>query len=246
MEFSDKMADPEKYLPPPPLPKQVGPFVFEGEPTEVEEEEAAAAMTLASSEKGAALWLEEQRALRYRQALEGAEELIGWLDGFYPNMGRENGLNVFDLLTSERHPDEINRRIDAVEAALADAPVETVLVELSKEELQLLDEGLDSYTYWEIGDTHCRNDGYFREDLCDPEDEEDAERLERYAEVEALQAKLEAAQAGQAASPDHATPEVVAFLESLLSSEPLEAVDLLTNDGQDVLDRWHEARRATT
>jgi len=36
------------------------------------------------------------------------------------------------------------------------------------------------------------------------------------------------------------TPEPVAFLESALSCEPNEAVDLLTNYGPAVLDRWYE------
>ena len=35
-------------------------------------------------------------------------------------------------------------------------------------------------------------------------------------------------------------PEIVQFLESVLSSEPDEAIDLLTNTGEEVLDRWYE------
>jgi hypothetical protein len=34
-------------------------------------------------------------------------------------------------------------------------------------------------------------------------------------------------------------PEIVQFLEELMRMEPLEAIDLLTNFGEDVLDRWY-------
>ena len=38
-------------------------------------------------------------------------------------------------------------------------------------------------------------------------------------------------------------PEVVAFLEELMMATADEATDLLTNAGDDVLDRWHERAR---
>lgn len=67
-------------------------------------------------------------------------------------------------------------------------------VNLSLEELGLLVEGLDSYAYWEIGETHTRNNGSFDERELDPEDEEDADAMERFLVVKALWEKLEARQ----------------------------------------------------
>jgi hypothetical protein len=50
-----------------------------------------------------------------------------------------------------------------------------VTLELTREELDLLIEALDSHAYWQIGDSHNRRDGYFREDLCDPEEDAEAD-----------------------------------------------------------------------
>jgi hypothetical protein len=63
-----------------------------------------------------------------------------------------------------------------------------IKVELTKAQVNLILGALESYTYWEIGDMHTRNDGYFREDWCDPE--EDAEALDSYAEVCELESQL--------------------------------------------------------
>ncbi len=172
--------------------KQIGPFVFEGEPgTELDEQNASTE----AADRGAALWLEEQRALGCRAALEGAQELFGWLNECFVG----ESLNAFDRLTSDgHHPDEINRRIDAVAAALKDDAPAARPIYLTLPELALLREALETYTYWEIGDTHTRNDGYFREDWCDPK--EDAEALEEYAKVTDLEAKLIAAEKAGGAS----------------------------------------------
>lgn len=156
---------------------------------EIAQDFAESEASMAATNAGAALWLEEQRALRYRAALEGAQELLGWLNDCFV----DDSCNVFDHLASDHHPGEINRRIDAVQKALGPEQPATHLVELADAESLLLQSALESHTYWEIGETHTRNDGYFREDRLDPEDEEDAEKLAEYEQVTALEAKLIAA-----------------------------------------------------
>lgn len=58
-------------------------------------------------------------------------------------------------------------------------------VELTPEELALLRESLDSHAYWQLSDTHYRNDGYVRDPGSD-----DPEAATAIRATHALEEKL--------------------------------------------------------
>lgn len=60
-----------------------------------------------------------------------------------------------------------------------------VLKQVDPQAYAIIASALEGWTYWELGDGHTQNDGYFRPDWLNPDtDDEDALTMARYFEAQ--------------------------------------------------------------